>query len=442
MSLKDIQKLAIEGIAKLPFETLREAIKTFLNTIEELTKKITDLRDENQQLKDEVARLKGEKGKPAIKPETNEKEKDPTHKPKDRAKGAKRTKLDKIAITKTQTIPIDRAKLPLDAKNKGTRSVVIQDLVVTPENTRFIIERFYSASTRQSYESELPEAYRGHEFGPGIRAMALTLHYQCRITQKILHPLLCGVGVQISEGQIGEILLASSNQVFHDEKEAARCAGIEKQGHQHIDDTGARLNGKNVFTIVTTNDFCCSFTTSMSKDRRSAIRALNGGFELKYVINETALNYMRDKISNRNLIRALANLGCGKLYIESEFEKEILQSPLCVGAKNIWKKYIQEGCAIGAYHAGFMGPQASVLICDDAPQFKGILEYLGLCWVHEGRHYKKLMPQNPYFQKVLDEFLNSFWDFYRALKKYRKAPDVLEKTAPESMVRSIVFAYD
>ncbi|MGK5089717.1 hypothetical protein WDW86_19365, partial [Bdellovibrionota bacterium FG-2] len=304
-------------------------------------------------------------------------------------------------------------------------------LIISPENTRFILERFYSASTHQSYESELPEAYRGHEFGPGIRAMVLTLHYQCRITQKILYTLLRGFGVQISLGQIGEILLDHSNQVFHDEKEAARCAGIQKQGYQHIDDTGARLNGKNVFTIVTTNDLCCSFTTSMSKDRRSAIRALIGGFELKYMINETALGYMREKISNRNLVRALAKLGSKKLYTESEFEKEILQSPLCVGAqkgfKDIWKKHIQEGCAIGAYHAGFMGPQASVLICDDAPQFKGILEYLGLCWVHEGRHYKKLIPQNPFFQKVMDEFLASFWDFYRALKTYRKSPDEMEK---------------
>ncbi len=296
MSLKDIQKLAIEGIAKLPFDTLREAIKTFRNTIEEMTKKITDLSDENQQLKDEVARLKG----------------------------AKRTKLDKITITQTRSIPIDRSKLPMNAKSKGTRAVVIQDLIISPENTRFILERWDEASAHQSYESKLPEAYRGHEFGPGIRAMVLTLHYQCRITQKVLYTLLRGFGVQISEGQIGEILLDHSNQVFHDEKEAARCASIQKQGYQHIDDTGARLNGKNVFTIVTTNDFCCSFSTSMSKDRRSAIRALIGGFELKYMINETALGYMRDKISNRNLVRTLTKLSGKKLYTESEFDKEIL----------------------------------------------------------------------------------------------------------------------
>lgn len=29
---------------------------------------------------------------------------------------------------------------------------------------------------------------------------------------------------------------------------------------------------------------------------------------------------------------------------------------------------------------------------DDAPQFKDITEELSLCWVHDGRHYKKLTP--------------------------------------------------
>jgi len=33
-----------------------------------------------------------------------------------------------------------------------------------------------------------------------------------------------------------------------------------------------------------------------------------------------------------------------------------------------------------------------LLLCDDAKQFKRITEILALCWVHEGRHYKKLNP--------------------------------------------------
>ena len=39
------------------------------------------------------------------------------------------------------------------------------------------------------------------------------------------------------------------------------------------------------------------------------------------------------------------------------------------------------------------------LVCDDAPQFKLLTEELALCWVHEGRHYKKLNPLVAYHQQ-------------------------------------------
>ena len=42
-----------------------------------------------------------------------------------------------------------------------------------------------------------------------------------------------------------------------------------------------------------------------------------------------------------------------------------------------------------------------------------------LCWVHEGRHYKKLFPYVQH-QKLLEDFLGDFWDFYRELLAYRQ----------------------
>jgi hypothetical protein len=62
------------------------------------------------------------------------------------------------------------------------------------------------------------------------------------------------------------------------------------------------------------------------------------------------------------------------------------------------------------------------LVCDDAPQFKLLTEELALCWVHEGRHYKKLNPLVAYHQKLLEHFLTDFWDYYRELLAYRDSP--------------------
>ena len=62
------------------------------------------------------------------------------------------------------------------------------------------------------------------------------------------------------------------------------------------------------------------------------------------------------------------------------------------------------------------------LIVDDAPQFKLITENIGLCWVHEGRHYKKLAPLFLVNKNHLDEFQTQFWDYYKNLKEYKKNP--------------------
>ena len=63
------------------------------------------------------------------------------------------------------------------------------------------------------------------------------------------------------------------------------------------------------------------------------------------------------------------------------------------------------------------------LICDDAPQFKVLTPELGLCWVHEGRHYKKLNPAVPLYRKELDEFLDEFWRYYHKLNEYKELPN-------------------
>ena len=62
------------------------------------------------------------------------------------------------------------------------------------------------------------------------------------------------------------------------------------------------------------------------------------------------------------------------------------------------------------------------LMCDDAPQFKKIALYHSLCWVHEGRHFKKLIPLYTAHQDALDKFIEHFWDFYHALLDYQKNP--------------------
>ena len=68
-----------------------------------------------------------------------------------------------------------------------------------------------------------------------------------------------------------------------------------------------------------------------------------------------------------------------------------------------------------------------LLVCDGAPQFTWATLELALCWVHEGRHYKKLFPYVPQHQQLLGDFLKEFWDFYRELLAYRQQPTPEER---------------
>ncbi len=47
---------------------------------------------------------------------------------------------------------------------------------------------------------------------------------------------------------------------------------------------------------------------------------------------------------------------------------------------------------------------------------------MSLCWVHEGRHYKKLSPVIAYHRELVTGFLKQFWELYDQLLVYRQCP--------------------
>lgn len=72
------------------------------------------------------------------------------------------------------------------------------------------------------------------------------------------------------------------------------------------------------------------------------------------------------------------------------------------------RKLLIDAAAIAAYHAETGYTVVRTLICDDAPQFNWLARMMMQCWVHEGRHYKKLSPVVGLHREALDEFLNDF----------------------------------
>jgi len=388
--------------------------ESLIQIVLNLQEEIHDHRIALQELKDELRRLRGEKGRPRLNPAVPD-EASKEQSKRRTAQGRKSGKI--ITVTRRERLAIDQRILPNDAVFKGTRKILIQDIKILTDNVEFEIERFYSPSEKKTYEASLPLGYDGSFFGPGIRHLVLALHYQGRLPQKLLQTLLSGMGVLISEGEISALLLKSGG--FEEEQAAARQAGTEKHDYQHIDDTGARLAGKNGATIVTGNESFVAYRTGPQKDRLSALKALCGTDTLAYRIDDEAIVYVRKKLPTTTLDAVLAKFKNQFFPTDSNFETSVMRHPDILRFRPSALRYVREAAAIAAFRT-----QGSTLrlVCDDAGQFKGLTKFLQLCWVHVGRHFKDLDPLTPDFRRILAGFLSATWAYYDKLKAYKLAP--------------------
>jgi hypothetical protein len=91
-----------------------------------------------------------------------------------------------------------------------------------------------------------------------------------------------------------------------------------------------------------------------------------------------------------------------------------------------WKKLLKDLLAITAYQNQSDVAVVDVLVSYDAGQFHLVTLWLALCWIHEGRGYKKLNPLVAHHQRVLEVFLEQFWVYYRELLAYQQAPSAEE----------------
>ena len=125
------------------------------------------------------------------------------------------------------------------------------------------------------------------------------------------------------------------------------------------------------------------------------------------------------KVSEKLIEKILKNLEKNKTYHEKNINE--LLDLIKPGPQQ--RARILDACAIAAYHEQTDYPVIPLLLSDDAPQFKLLTSAQALCWVHDGRHYKKLKPVVPPFREKLEEFRGQYWDYYAELYEYKKKPN-------------------
>jgi hypothetical protein len=423
-----------EAIAKLDLASIadvgaRQAIRALLSLVEELVVENQALRTENQQLRDEVTRLKGGSGRPKIRPGKAAGGSTDYSSEEDRRTGPqtwqKRGKQDRVEIDRTERVEIDRATLPADAEFKGYERVVVQNLVLRTDTVAFELEVWYSASEPRSYRARRPAGYDDGTFGADLRALVLDLAYRGGMSESKLHALVEAHGIEIAAGTVSH-LLTESRLAFETEAREVLKAGLASTSYQHLDDTSTRVNGEAQYCQILCNPFYTAYQTTPGKDRLTIIDILRGGRPRAYWFDAEA---------DRHLVfLGLSAAARAKLVViprEQTLDEATLTSLLVGSAGGLGPKQqhaVREALAVAAYLADPDWPVVRTLVCDDAPQFRGITEELALCWIHEGRHVKKLTPYLPQHQAALADILTQFWTFYHDLLAYRDQPTAEERT--------------
>jgi len=415
--------------ASLTDPKTKDVFNGLLNLIDRLYSENESLREENQQLKDEVNHLKGEQGKPDIKAniqpsdDSSEQERkgcEDSNKDEEKKKRQRKPKLANVKIDREQKCPIDKSILPEDAQFKGYSDIVIQDIKIITDNVKYRREAYYSPSKNKTYLGELPVDVAGKgEYGVGIRSLIPLLKSECHLSERSILGFFQNFGIELSSAYISNQWTKGYTD-FHQEKTAIFEAGLLSTSYQQIDDTCARVKGQNHYTQIICNPFYSAYFTTERKDRMTVLDVFRRFAPREFLYNSDAISLL-DSFKLAKKIRLAIDHQFNK---DTFYDEETMTSLLDIIKPGPQQRTrIMEACAIAAYREQKETPVIKILMCDDAPQFKLLTEEITLCWIHDGRHYKKLNPVIPSHETLRDEFLTKYWLYYHKLLVYKKAPD-------------------
>lgn len=366
----------------------------------------------------EIRRLKNLPKKPKIEPsKLDEPQQQPEEKGAKKRHGSEK-KSKKSALEIHEKKVVEAKAIPSDWVLKGHEPYVIQDMIVRANNIEYQREIWQSPDGNQTIVAALPLHLQGKQFGGTLQTYILHQYYECCVSQPLIYTTLKDYGIQISKGQISNILIEGKS-AFHEEKASLLSKAIELKEELRTDDTGARHRFKNGYCNCINSDLFTYFTTSYSKSRINFLEILRVN-HTNYELNEAALAYIAKADLPPKYVQILqasyeASSGSFK-------DKPALEAYF---KSNGWTaKYalrtITEALLIGTIVAhGF--DQQTLIHSDGAGQFDLFVH--GLCWKHAERPLIKLVGYNEPQQILFEDKKKAFWSLYQDLKAYKLKPD-------------------
>ena len=239
---------------------------------------------------------------------------------------------------------------------------------------------------------------------------------------KILE-VLRDVGIAISAAQLSTLLI--QQPVFAAEYEEIARAGLGSNPSQHLDDTSTRVDGVEEHCLILCGPLFTLYRTTPRKDRQAVLDVLRLGAPRAYQLNRYAWAFLAEHGLPAAVLTPLRRLP-HDVDLDADSFGALLDAHVPrLGPQQ--RAHVLDAAAIGAYRVQRDVPVVEVLVCDDAPQFKGVTAGVALCWIHAGRHFKKLTPIFAHHRALVDTFLADFWAYYRDLQAYRTAPTAAER---------------
>lgn len=398
-------------------------VRLLLRVIEEQSQRIEEQSQRIAALEAEIARLKGGPKKPASnsKPSALSKPAAAAAPAGKRPGSAKRAKTKDLPIH--EEIPLPPKELPPGSTLVRRDPFVVQDLIVHTHNTRYLLETWRTA-TGDVIRGELPAGIRGH-FGPGLLAFLLQQHYAAHVPQSRLLEELQDYGVDISAGQVNNIL-TENHEAFHAEKDALLPTAVHAFTALCVDDSGAPHQGKYGSCLCICNEFFTSFHSSDTKERSKFLDVLRCGHR-DYVLNEHAWVYLKDQGLPAKVLRLLqaaepagsaaAQTIAAQTLVDESAWNQYLDRLGIASAKH--RQTLTEATLLGSAIAHGVSPELGIV--SDGSAIYDLFVH-GLCWIHQERNLAKLTPCGSAQCQTLADVLTGVWELYADLKAYRSAP--------------------
>jgi hypothetical protein len=379
-------------------------------------------------LQDEIARLQGLKPRPQIRPSTLE-----SPPPKPPTPGQKRPGSDKrlknAQLTTHRDVLVPLPDPPPGAVFKGDEDYLVQELVLHAQATRYRRER-WQLLDGSSRLAPLPgDVLPGDHFGPVPQGFVLDQHHGQRVPQGLLVAPLRRLGIDISAGQVNNIL-TQDKAAFHREKDEVLQAGLQASAPVGVDDTGARHQGHNGSGLLIGNELFASFRSSDSKGRLNFLETLRQP-HTDYVLNEVARAYGAEQPLSAAVTAAL--LTGPQAFADPAAWQAHLAVVGVTGERHV--RIATEGALLGSLIAHGVSPEL-VALSDGAAQFDVLVH--ASCWLHAERPRARMVPYHEQHREAIAGVRRRIWELYQDLKAYREQPAPSQKAGLEARFEALV----